>query len=44
MNGEPDLTPYTMLAYAVSVALLWGYALRLWLLARALRRREGDDS
>jgi hypothetical protein len=34
-----DSTPYLYLGYAVALALLWGYALSLWLAAHALRGR-----
>lgn len=28
-------------AYGVAILLLWGYALRIWLAGRALKKREG---
>jgi len=36
MNGMH----YTILGYAVSIALMWGYAATLWLGHRAAGRRE----
>ena len=32
---------YAILGYVVSLALMWGYAVSLWLAHRAADRREG---
>ncbi len=34
---------YLVLGYAISLALLWGYALCLWIEARSIRLREEAD-
>lgn len=39
--NTPDSGDYLLLAYAVSFALLFGYAGLLWLEDRALKREEG---
>ena len=35
---------YLLLGYAVSIGLLWGYALSLWLTSRALTRQAKRTS
>lgn len=40
--NTPDSGDYLLLAYAVSSALLFGYACLLWLEDRTLKREEGD--
>ncbi|MCP3902433.1 MAG: hypothetical protein GY715_02260 [Planctomycetes bacterium] len=35
---------YLLLGYAVSIGLLWGYALSLWLTSRALTRQAERSS
>lgn len=34
---------HAILAYAISVALLWGYGLTLWLSARAQKQNRDTD-
>lgn len=34
---------HAMLAYAVSVALLWGYAVMLWYSARSRRKNQKPE-
>jgi hypothetical protein len=36
-------THYLILAYIVGLALLWGYAIALWLTCRAQRGRVPDN-
>ena len=38
MNDKQQF--YLILAYVISLGLLWGYAMSLWFGARALRNRE----
>jgi hypothetical protein len=35
MNGQD----FAVVAYVVSLALLWGFALHVWLAGRSIRRR-----
>lgn len=32
---------WTILAYAIGLSLMWGYAATLWLASRSLHRRKG---
>jgi hypothetical protein len=34
---------YTVIAYALGLTLLWGYALHLWFAARSCRRSGGPE-
>jgi hypothetical protein len=40
MTGEQ----YFILAYVISVVMLWGYGLLMWLESRALKRKERRQS
>ena len=45
MNPEQSIDGYLILGYAVSIALLWGYAILSWIdYSRLQRRRRRRDS
>lgn len=33
---------YVILAYAIGLVLMWGFAIRSWIVHRTLARREAD--